>query len=129
MIPAVRGAVVCTLAVFVLAGCNLRGLAGPSRDEVLAMLQAEANDMKKGGEKMDPKLGVKAVWNIEGIDVEEQPNDSAHPWKGTVRFKIVSTMHDADGSETNDLLRKNFTYVYDSATKKLLFQSSSTPPK
>ena len=129
MISAVRGAVVCTLAVFVLAGCNLRGLSGPSRDEVLALLQAEANDMKKGGEKMDPKLGVKAVWNIEGIDVEEQPNDSAHPWKGTVRFKIVSTMHDADGSETNDLLRKNFTYGYDSATKKLLFQSSSTPPK
>jgi hypothetical protein len=129
MIPAVRAAAVCSLAVFLLGGCNLRGLSGPSRDEVLALLQGEANDMKKGGEKMDPKLGVKAVWNIEGIDVEEQPSDSAHPWKGTVRFKIVSTMHDADGSETNDVLRKNFTYVYDSATKKLLFQSSTTPPK
>jgi hypothetical protein len=129
MIPAVRAAAVCTLAVLALAACNLRGLSGPSRDEVVALLQAEANDMKKGGERMDPKLGVKAVWNIEGIDVEEQPNDSAHPWKGTVRFKIVSTMHDADGTETNDLLRKNFTYVYDTATKKLLFQSSTTPPK
>jgi hypothetical protein len=129
MIPSGRLAAVCSVAVFVLAGCNLRSLSGPSRDEVLAMLQAEANDMKKGGEKMDPKLGVRAVWNIEGIDVVEQPDDSAHPWKGTVRFKIVSTMHDADGSETNDLIRKNFTYVYDSATKKLLFQSSSTPPK
>ena len=129
MIPAVRAAAVGTLAVFALTACNLRGLSGPSRDEVLALLQGEANEMKKGGEKMDPKLGVKAVWNIEGIDVEEQPNDSAHPWKGTVRFKIVSTMHDADGTETNDLLRKNFTYVYDTATKKLLFQSSTTPPK
>lgn len=129
MIAAVRAAAACALAVLVLAGCNLRGLSGPSRDDVLAMLQAEANDMKKGGEKMDPKLGVKAVWNVEGIDVVEQPNDSAHPWKGTVRFRIVSTMHDADGSETNDLIRKHFTYVYDSATKKLLFQSSSTPPK
>lgn len=129
MIPSGRLAAVCSVAAFVLAGCNLRSLSGPSRDEVLAMLQAEANDMKKGGEKMDPKLGVRAVWNIEGIDLVEQPNDSAHPWKGTVRFKIVSTMHDADGSETNDLIRKHFTYVYDSATKKLLFQSSSTPPK
>ncbi len=128
MIPAGR-CVAVSLAVVVLAGCNLRGLSGPSRDEVLALLQAEADDMKKGGEKMDPKLGVKAVWNIEGIDVVEQPNDSAHPWKGTVRFKIVSTMHDADGSETNDLIRKHFSYVYDSATKKLLFQSSTTPPK
>ncbi len=128
MIPAGR-CVAVSLAVLVLAGCNLRGLSGPSRDEVLALLQAEADYMKKGGEKMDPKLGVKAVWNIEGIDVVEQPNDSAHPWKGTVRFKIVSTMHDADGSETNDLIRKHFSYVYDSATKKLLFQSSTTPPK
>jgi len=128
MIPAGR-CVAVSLAVLVLTGCNLRGLSGPSRDEVLALLQAEADDMKKGGEKMDPKLGVKAVWNVEGIDVVEQPNDSAHPWKGTVRFKIVSTMHDADGSETNDLIRKHFSYVYDSATKKLLFQSSTTPPK
>ena len=129
MITAARRAAVCLLAVLVVGGCNLRGLSGPSREEVLALLQGEANDMKKGGEKMDPKLGVKAVWNIEGIDLVEQPNDSAHPWKGTVRFKIVSTMHDADGSETNDVIRKNFTYVYDTATKKMLFQSSTNAPK
>jgi len=96
---------------------------------MVALLQGEANEMKKGGEQMDPKLRVKVVWNIDGIDVVEQPNDPAHPWKGTVRFRIISTMHDADGSETNDLIRKNFTYVYDTATKKLLFQSSTTPPK
>ncbi len=129
MITAAQRAAACLLAVLFLGGCNLRGLAGPSRDEVLALLQGEADDMKKGGEKMDPKLGVKAVWNVEGIDLVEQPDDSAHPWKGTVRFKIVSTMHDADGSETNDVLRKNFTYVYDTATKKLLFQSSTNAPK
>ena len=129
MITAAQRVAACLLAVCVLGGCNLRGLSGPSREEVLALLQDEANDMKKGGEKMDPKLGVKAVWNIEGIDVVEQPNDSAHPWKGTVRFKIISTMHDADGSETNDVIRKNFSYVYDTATKKLLFQSSTNAPK
>jgi hypothetical protein len=117
------------LAVLVLGGCGLAGSSKPSRDEVVALLQAEANDMKKGGEQMDPKLRVKVTWNIDGIDVVEQPNDPTHPWKGTVRFRIVSTMHDADGSETNDLIRKNFTYVYDTATKKLLFQSSVTPPK
>jgi hypothetical protein len=129
MIVAARPVAACFLAILVLGGCNLRGLSGPSREEVLALLQAEANDMKKGGEQMDPKLRVKVVWNIDGIDVVEQPNDPAHPWKGTVRFRIISTMHDADGSETNDLIRKNFTYVYDTATKKLLFQSSTTPPK
>ena len=122
-------ATVLALAGLTLAGCNLRGLSGPSREEVLAQLQQEADTMKKGGEQMDPKLRVKVVWNIDGIDLQEQPNDAAHPWKGTVRFKIVSTMHDADGSETNDLIRKNFTYVYDTATKKWLFQSSTTPPK
>ena len=129
MIPAARTVAACSLAVLVLGACNLRGLSGPSREEVVALLQGEANDMKKGGEQMDPKLGVKVVWNIEGIDVVEQPNDSAHPWQGTVRFKIISTMHDADGSETNDVIRKNFSYVYDSATKKLLFQSSTNAPK
>jgi len=129
MIATARAGAACFFAVLVLGGCNLRGLSGPSREEVLALLQAEANDMKKGGEQMDPKLRVKVTWNIDGIDVVEQPNDPDHPWKGTVRFKIISTMHDADGSETNDLIRKNFTYVYDTATKKLLFQSSTTPPK
>ena len=129
MIPAARTVAACSLAVLVLGACNLRGLSGPSREEVVALLQGEANDMKKGGEQLDPKLRVKVVWNIDGIDVVEQPNDSAHPWQGTVRFRIISTMHDADGSETNDLIRKNFTYVYDTATKKLLFQSSTTPPK
>jgi hypothetical protein len=124
-----RSAAACLLAVVVLGACGLRGSGAPSRDEIVALLQAEANDMKKGGEQMDPKLRVKVIWNVDGIDAVEQPNDPAHPWKGTVRFRIISTMHDADGSETNDLIRKNFTYVYDTATKKLLFQSSTTPPK
>jgi len=117
------------LASLALTGCSLRGLSGPSRDEVLAQLQNEADQMKKGGEQMDPKLRVKVTWTVDGIDLVEQPGDSAHPWKGTVRFKILSTMHDADGSETNDLIRKNFTYVYDAEGKKWLFQSSTTPAK
>jgi len=129
MRTASRSVTAVTIAALVFGGCNLARFSAPSREEVVALLQGEANDMKKGGEQMDPKLGVKATWNIEGIDVVEQPNDSAHPWKGTVRFKIISTMHDADGTETNDVIRKHFTYVYDTATKKLLFQSSTTPPK
>jgi hypothetical protein len=124
-----RSSTALALAVLVLAACGLGKPSAPSREEVVALLQGEANEMKKGGEQMDPKLRVKVTWNVDGIDVVEQPDDPAHPWKGTVRFKIVSTMHDADGSETNDLIRKNFTYVYDTATKKLLFQSSTTPPK
>jgi hypothetical protein len=122
-----RGAALLLAAALVF-GCNLRKLSAPSRDEVMALLQGEAADMKKGGEQMDPKLRVKVVWNVDGIDLVEQ-DDPKRPWNGTVRFKIVSTMHDADGTETNDLLRKNFTYVYDTATQKLLFPSSTTPPK
>jgi hypothetical protein len=124
-----RSRAACVLVLLVLGGCGLGGSSAPSREEMVALLQGEANEMKKGGEQMDPKLRVKVVWNIDGIDVVEQPNDPAHPWQGTVRFRIISTMHDADGSETNDLIRKNFTYVYDTATKKLLFHSSTTPPK
>ena len=121
-----RGAALLLAATLVF-GCNLGKLSAPSRDEVMALLQGEAADMKKGGEQMDPKLRVKVVWNVDGIDLVEQ-DDPKRPWKGTVRFKIVSTMHDADGSETNDVIRKNFTYVYDTDTKKMLFVSSSTPP-
>ena len=117
------------IAGLILAACNLGRLAGPSREEVLAQLQQEADTMKKGGEQMNPALRIKVTWTVEGIDLQEQPNDDAHPWKGIVRFKILSTMHDADGSETNDLIRKHFTYVYDKAGKKWLFQSSTTPPK
>jgi hypothetical protein len=117
------------LAVLMVGGCSLRGLSGPSREEVMTLLQAEAADMKKGGEQMDPKLRVKVTWNVDGIDLVEQPDQPKRPWKGTVRFKIISTMHDADGTETNDLIRKNFTYVYDTDSKKLLFVSSTTPPK
>jgi hypothetical protein len=117
------------LAVLMVGGCNLRGLSGPSREEVMSLLQAEAADMKKGGEQMDPKLRVKVTWNVDGIDLVEQPDDPKRPWKGTVRYRIISTMHDADGTETNDLIRKNFTYVYDTDSKKLLFVSSVTPPK
>jgi hypothetical protein len=124
-----RSSAACVFVLLVLGGCGLGGSSAPSREEMIALLQGEANEMKKGGEQMDPKLRVKVVWNIDGIDVVEQPNDPAHPWQGTVRFRIISTMHDADGSETNDLIRKNFTYVYDTATKKLLFHSSTTPPK
>lgn len=124
-----RSSAACVFVLLVLGGCGLRGSSAPSREEMVALLQGEANEMKKGGEQMDPKLRVKVVWNIDGIDVVEQPNDPTHPWQGTVRFRIISTMHDADGSETNDLIRKNFTYVYDTATKKLLFHSSTTPPK
>lgn len=116
------------LLAVVLAGCNLGKLSRPSRDEVMTLLQAEAAEMKKGGEQMDPKLRVKVVWNVDGIDLVEQ-DDPKRPWKGTVRFRIISTMHDADGSETNDLIRKHFTYVYDTDTKKMLFVSSTTPPK
>jgi hypothetical protein len=116
-------------AALALAACGLKKPSGPSREEVLALLQAEANDLKKGGEQMDPKLRVKVTWNVDGVDLVEQPSDAAHPWQGTIRFKIVTTMHDADGSETNDLIRKNFSYVYDNASKKLMFQSSTTPPK
>jgi hypothetical protein len=107
-----------------LAGCRGR-FFGPSREEVTAELRKEAETFKQKGEQSDPVLRLKSTWNIEGIDVQEQ-DDKNRPYKGTIRFKIITTMHDPDGAETNDRLDKQFNYVYDVKEKRWLIVY--TPP-
>jgi hypothetical protein len=101
---------------------------GPSKEEVTAELRKEADVFKKKGEQNDPILRVKSAWNIEGVDVVEQAGDDNRPYKGTIRFKIITTMKDPDGTETNDRLDKRFDYVYDVREKRWLIQVSAAPP-
>jgi hypothetical protein len=94
---------------------------GPSKQEVTAALQSEAASMKRDGEKLDPSLGVKATWNITGVDVQEQAGNSAQPYKGSVKFKITSRQDDPIGPvETH--FEKTFNYVYDAKLAKWLFK-------
>ena len=116
-----RGAVVVA-AVAVAASCSVfKSVTRPSKESVQAALQADAESLKRDGEKPIPNMGVRSVWTIEGIDIQEQKDDD-HPWKGTVRFRIDSAMREPDGSITKDSIRKTFNYVYDVPLKKWLVQ-------
>ena len=96
--------------------------AAADKAAVTALLQSEAASMKRDGEKLDPSLGVKATWNITGVDVQEQAGNASQPYKGSVRFKITSRTDDPTGPvETN--FEKTFNYVYDAKLGKWLFKS------
>jgi len=109
-----------------LGGCK-SPFGGPSREEVTAELRKEAEVFKQKGEQHDPVLRLKSTWNIEGVDVTEQEGDRNRPYKGTIRFKIITTMRDPDGTETNDRLDKQFDYVYDVREKRWLILYTPTP--
>lgn len=113
-------------AAVAVAACG-GGPKAPPRDAVLESLQKEAASMKADGEKGGPSLGVESTWVIEGVDLEEQPGDPAKPWKGVIRFKIVTRMRDPDGTTTEDELKKSFQYVYDNTAGK--WQIHYVPPK
>jgi hypothetical protein len=91
-----------------------------TRADALALLQQEAQKMKADGEKV-PDVGVKATWNIAGVDVVEEPGNAAQPFRGTIRFRIESATHAIDGPATQSF-EKRFDYVYDAAQKRWLFK-------
>ncbi len=91
---------------------------GPSHETVVALLQQEADYLKKGGEDLPPSIGVKVTWTLEGLDVAERPGDKAFPWAGSIRFKIDSRSRDGDGNVTSDTFQKRFDYRFSSAIGK-----------
>jgi hypothetical protein len=110
-------------AVAVTASCSVfKGGSKPSREAAQSALQAEAEGLKRDGEKPIPGMGVKSMWTIEGIDIQEQPKDENRPWRGTVRFRIDSAMREPDGTISKDSIKKTFNYVYDAPLKKWLVQ-------
>jgi hypothetical protein len=117
-----------TVGVAILAlslsapGCGLRAPARPTRADVTASLQQEADALKSGGEKLDPVLRVKATWTVEGLDISERPNDPDRPWAGTIRFKIKSEAKDTDGKVETDEFEKRFDYVYTMSVNRWIFQ-------
>jgi hypothetical protein len=106
------------IAGVLLAGCVKEQAQGPGREAVVALLQQEAADLKKGGEDLDPSVGVKVTWIIEGVDVTERPGDKDAPWSGTIRFRILSQSREVDGAMTTDEFRKRFEYRYSAVIKK-----------
>lgn len=105
-----------------LAGCFMGRDASLKREVVLPLLQQEAESLKRDGEKVDPKLGVRSTWNIEAVEVAEQPGNADNPWKGTIRFKIESRMQEVDGTTLTQNFEKRFEYVYSAALKRWIIQ-------
>jgi hypothetical protein len=119
-----KQAAIVLSAVAAFASCSIfKGALGkPSREAAKASLQTEAEGLKKDGEKPIPGMGVKSIWTIEAIDIQEQPNEENRPWRGTVRFRIDSAMREPDGTISKDSIKKTFNYVYDAPLKKWLVQ-------
>jgi hypothetical protein len=124
-----RTAVVVILAAALAAGaaCGRKGPDAPARNELLALLQKEADSLKASGEKLDPVLGVKATWTIAGIDVTERPGDADRPWAGAIRFKIRSETKDTDGAVVVDEFERRFDYLFTTSIQKWVFQLAPTP--
>jgi len=110
-----------------LAACGRKGPEGPRREVVTALLQQEADTLKRDGEKLDPILRVRATWTVEGIDVTERPNDPDRPWNGSIRFKIRSEMRDEQGVVTADEFERHFDYVYTASLNRWIFQLQPSP--
>jgi hypothetical protein len=122
-----RSAVGTTVVFLALAavGCGVGKPKGPARETVTPLLQAEADTLKRDGEKLDPVLRVKATWTIEGLDITERPGDDANPWAGTIRFKIRSETADTDGKVVTDEFEKRFDYLYSTTVNRWIFQMPS----
>jgi hypothetical protein len=109
--------VVC-FAVCFLSACSSVLKSGPSREEVEPLLRQEAEKMKREGEQVDPSLGVKITWEIQAVEVREQPDNDMYPWAGTIRYIIKSEASEYDGSTETEQFEKAFDYVWDKATKQ-----------
>jgi hypothetical protein len=115
--------------VWPLVDCSRPQPKGPSKDVLLAQLQQEAADLKKGGEDVNPSIGVKVTWTIEGVDMRERAGDKDFPWGGTIRFQIRSQSREPDGSVTSDAFLKRFDYRYSTALNRWIIdpQAPTTP--
>lgn len=85
-------------------------------------LQKEAEALQADGEKM-PGLGARVTWRILSVDVQEQPDNEARPFRGTVRMRIESERQEPDGTAKSDAIEKTFSYAYDAAAGKWTFGS------
>lgn len=120
-------AAVLTAAAVLGAGCGRGGPEAPTRETVTALLQKEADALKRDGEKLDPVLRIKATWTIEGVDVAERPGDADRPFSGTIRFRIRSETKDEQGAVGADEFSREFHYVYTSSLNRWIFEMRPSP--
>jgi predicted small lipoprotein YifL len=108
-------------AVAILVGCGKKGPDRPSREAVTALLQREADELKRNGEQLDPVLRVKATWTVAALEVRERASDVDRPWAGAIRFKIRAETKDTGGVVVDEF-EKRFDYLYSPSLGKWIFQ-------
>jgi predicted small lipoprotein YifL len=122
----VTGVLGLAAAAALLAGCGKKGPERPSRETVSALLQREADELKRNGEQVDPVLRVKATWTVASIDLREAP-DPDHPWTGTIHFRIRGETKDTGGVVVDEF-DKRFDYAWSASLGKWIFQLSPAAP-
>jgi len=100
-------------AAILTGSCGVVGNKAPEQETVLPLLREEAQELKSEGETLNPAFGVTANWEIEDVQVRKLSNDDAHPWGGTIRFKITSRVREPDGTTSTEEFVKNFEYLWD----------------
>jgi hypothetical protein len=113
-----RLATVVAVALGLGLGCSGTKDTAAAKDQLLAELRKEAQSLKANGEKADPRLPVQSTWTLVDAQVKDQPDNIVFPYKGTVRFRIVTRTRDVDGSVATDQFEKSFDYMYDPKAKK-----------
>lgn len=121
-----RRILVLTAVAAALAACGPKEPERKAREVVTPLLQREAEELKRNGEKLDPVLGVKATWTIAGVDVTERPGDADRPWAGKIRFKIRGETRDTSGVVVDEFER-SFDYVYTASVDRWIFQLAPSP--
>ena len=108
-----RTACTFALGVALLTSCSESKKDPPSREQVEALLQQEADTMKREGESdVNPSLGVTVTWTIQSVDLRPQLENEAEPWAGTIRFEIESRTPDLDGTAT-ERFERSYDYVWE----------------
>ena len=109
------------LSLFVFASCGSdESSAGPAREQVELLLQQEAEAMKREGEAdVNPALGVKVTWTIQGVEVRPQEGNDVEPWAGTIQFLIQSETPDLDGVAT-ERFERSYDYGFDLESERWL---------
>ena len=90
-----------------------------AEETILSLLRQEAQALKQARENVD-LAGAHAIWDIQAVEVKEQPGNADNPWAGTIHFKIKSRTKDVDGS----IVTENFdeSYAYSVALKRWILQ-------
>lgn len=102
------------LVLLTSAACGQKAKEPPPREEVERLLRQEADVLKDEGEQdVDPSLGVEITWDIQSVEVREQPGAESPTWLGTIRFLIKSEQQEYDGSKATQTFNKEFDYIWD----------------